>query len=151
MEALNWFFGIVTVIGTVLGSASLVYAHRTNKEKQLRDRQVQKTLAGLAGDIQRVQTNPLWADQHFVAIRDLALQAPQNAQVQDIIRHAFDGARDATAAERMLGNLLNDVLTVQRGLFGSEEIWHIASGNQTNPIGLPLQGQQTTQDPGARH
>jgi hypothetical protein len=112
------------VVGTGISVGSLIYAVKTNREKAKLETLVQTELAYIAGNIQVIRANPQWADRHFQAIRDKVLELEAGEQVQEIIKQAHDGARDVTAAERMLGNLLNEVLALQKGLFGTEEVHH---------------------------
>jgi len=129
----------LAIFGTAVTVASLIYAIKTNDEKKKREAQVKETLIGLAGNVVRIQTNLLWADVHFGAIRDIALKGNDMNNIKDIITRAHVGARDAVAAERMLGNLLNQIITIQRSLFGTEEIKHVCEGNKLNPTGINLE------------
>ena len=115
---------VLSIVGTALGAAGLVYAVMTNREKANLERLVRSELRGLAGNIWSIRKNPRWADRHFGRIHDIAAKLETNEQVTGILRAAQTGARDAVAAERMLGNLLNEVLCLQEGLFGTKEIEH---------------------------
>lgn len=114
---LDIFSAIITV-------GSLVYAVMTNREKRKLEKLVKSMLAGIAGNIRGIRENPAWADQQFRNIRERALELERNDDVKAILQHAHDGARDVTAAERMLGDLLGEVLWLQKGLFGTELIYH---------------------------
>ena len=115
---------LLSIIGVVITTASLVYAIKTNREKADRDRLVKEKLAGIAGNIECIRKSPNWADHHFGAINKEALKLERSEVKDEIIGHAHMGARDAVAAHRMLGNLLGDVLALQRGLFGTDNIRH---------------------------
>ena len=115
---------IFTIIGTVATISSLIYAYMTNREKAKREQLIQFELAGIAGNISKIRDNPTWADTQFRNIRDNALDIERNEKINLILKYAHDGSRDVTAAERMLGNLLNQVLSLQYGLFLTEHIKH---------------------------
>jgi hypothetical protein len=114
----------LSILGVVITTGSLVYAIKTNQEKRGRDRLVREKLAGLAGNIESTRQSAKWADGHLNNISINARKLEPNETVSAIIGGAHTGARDIVAAERMLGNLLGDVLALQRGLFGTEEIRH---------------------------
>jgi len=113
------------VVSVAFGFASLVYAWRTNKEKQRLEDLIRAQLRGLAGNIEHIRRNPEWCDHHFNHISNLALQLDHSDTVIKIIRHAHDGARDATAGARMTMNLLNEILTLQEGMFDTRLITYV--------------------------
>ena len=53
------------------------------------------------------------------------MRLDRNQDVHEILKHAQYGAGDSVAAERMIRNLLNQVLTLQEGMFGTRIIDHI--------------------------
>ena len=156
-ETTVWMTVTIIIFGLITVEA-LIYAIVSSRERKRRESQIQEHLAGLAGDIARIQFNPLWADKHLSDIRDICLQNPASEQVRQIIVHAHDAARDVTAAERMLGNLLNEVVSLQRGLFGTERVVYTSEGSnpratvttihtfKTEPIPSPMP-EPTTEPP----
>ena len=112
---------IVTSIGTAIGLGGLVYALMAKRAKASLEKLIKSELRGLAENISYIRSNPGWADSHFRSIRDECLKMDLDAHTQIIIKHAMDGARDSTAAERMLINLEKEVLFLQEGLFGTRE------------------------------
>src|SRR6266436_9829277 len=108
---------LLSILGVFITTASLVYAIKTNQEKRGRDRLVKEKLAWLAGNIESIRQSAKWADSHLGKISATALKLEPNEIVASVITAAHTGARDVVAAERMLGNLLGDILALQRGLF----------------------------------
>lgn len=114
----------LSIIGVALGAAGLVYAVMTNREKARLEKLVQAELRGLAGNIEQIRVSPAWAHQHFQGIQECALKLERNQDVDQILRHAQSGVGDSVAAERMISNLLGQVLTLQEGMFGTRTITH---------------------------
>jgi len=115
---------ISIIVSVTLGTASLVYACKTNQEKKKLEDYIQAELRGLAGNIDKIRVSPEWAEHHFGEIRNQALELEPTNEMKEIVRHAQDGAKDAAAASRMIRNLLNQVLTFQEGMFGTRELVH---------------------------
>jgi len=114
----------LTIIGVVLTVGSIMYAVRANIEKQKLEKLIQQSLQGLAGNICSIRANPSWADSHLKYVQKTALTLDRNEETNKILDHIHDAARDCVAAERMLGNLLNEVLTLQMGLFATDKMLH---------------------------
>ena len=114
----------LTILGVALTIASLVYAFKTNREKAQLERLIKAKLAGIAGNINAIRPSATWADTHLIHINRHAMNLERGADVSAIIDNAQLGARDATAAARMLDNLLNEVLSLQKGLFGEAATAH---------------------------
>ena len=115
----------LTIASVGVGVAGLVYAYMTNRANADLRALVRSSLQGLAGNIDIIHKNPVWADEHFSRIQQRALNLERgNDHVKSILDHAHLGARDFTAAERMLRNLLNEVLTIQEGMFGTRIMTH---------------------------
>ncbi len=80
-------------------------------------------MASLAGNIEHIRINPSHADTTFSIIQDKALAlVEKNEEIKEILKNAQLGARDVTAAERMLANLLNQVNWIKIGLFKQNKI-----------------------------
>jgi hypothetical protein len=62
--------------------------------------------------------------EEIVNISLHAMKLQPNDDVSAIIDSAQLGARDATAATRMPGNLLNEVQSLQMGMFGTADTVH---------------------------
>lgn len=119
MDVLNLILGIVA---TAVTAVSLTYGVKTNRERGRIENLVKAKLASIAGSIELIRKNPHWADKHFKAISESAHEVNQDKLRKDIAEHAQAGARDVTAAERMLRILRNDVLALQKGMFGTEDL-----------------------------
>jgi hypothetical protein len=115
---------LLSALGVIITTGSLVYAIKTAKEKKERDRLVREKLAGIAGNIAFIRKSAQFADTHFSKISNYAQEMDRSDDVKGIVGESHKGARDAVAATRMLANLLGDVLALQRGLFETEDIRH---------------------------
>ena len=115
---------IISIIGTIITAGSFVYAFKTNREKKALERLIRGTLKGIAGNIVASEKSATLADRHFNSCRDEALKLDESISKKEILKHLHDGARDAESASRMLENLLNEVLSLQDGLFKTRDIVH---------------------------
>ena len=131
---------ILSIVSVALGAGGLVYAWMTNREKANLERLMRSQLRGLAGNVVNTRKNPGWADCHFRNIQDTALRLDRNDHLNHILEEAQTGARDATAAERMLQNLLNELLSLQDGLFGTKLIEHSNLKERASASGKPDAG-----------
>lgn len=126
---------ILSIVATLITTASLVYAIKTNREKQKFERLVCDKLAGVAGNVWYAQRSALLSDRNFTRARDAAYELEEGDKKQSVLKHIHNGARDAVAARQMLSNLLGEVLSMQRGMFGTDRIEHPErSENQTQSI-----------------
>ena len=115
---------LLTISGTLITTASLVYAIKTNREKQRFERLVRDKLAGIAGNVWFSQKSAGLSDNNFTRARDAAYELEESDKKQNVLKHIHNGARDAVAAKRMLSNLLGEVLSMQKGMFGTDKIGH---------------------------
>lgn len=115
---------IISIIGTIITVGSLVWSFKTSKEKKTLERLIHGKLKGIAGNIVASDKSATLADIHFRKCRNEALKLDESIEKNEIIKHSHDGARDAESASRMLENLLNEVLSLQDGLFKTREIAH---------------------------
>ncbi len=115
---------MISIIGTIITTASLVYAIKTNKEKEKFESLVRDKLAGIAGNIWKARQSAGWSDKNYTRVRDEAFKLDDSNEKTKLLEHVHNGARDAIAAERMLSNLLGEVLSVQKGMFGTETVAH---------------------------
>ena len=115
---------LISIFGTLITTAALVYAIKTNTEKRRFERLVRDKLAGIAGNVWYSQMSADASDRNFSRARDSAHNLEENKQKQLILKHIHNGARDAVAAKRMLSNLLCEVLSMQKGMFQTEKIVH---------------------------
>jgi hypothetical protein len=114
----------LSIVGTLITTAALVYAIKTNKEKQRFERLVRDKLAGIAGNVWYSHKSADLSDKNFTRARDAAYELEESDKKQNVLRHIHNGARDAVAAKRMLSNLLGEVLSMQKGMFGTDKIAH---------------------------
>lgn len=117
---------ILAVIGiaisSLFGIVSLVYAFLTNRDKVRLEKLIQAELRGLAGNIKKIGDNTYAADKHFRTVQVHALKLERIDEVNAILGATQFGARDALAADHMIRNLLNQILTLQEGMFGTRNI-----------------------------
>lgn len=115
---------LLSIVGTLITTGSLVYAIKTNREKQKFEKLVRDKLAGIAGNVWNSQRSADLSDKNFTKARDAAYELEENDRKQNVLKHIHNGARDAVAAKRMLSNLLGEVLSMQKGMFGTDTIAH---------------------------
>lgn len=113
---------IIAIVGTGITAAALTYAIKTNRDRDRIENLVKAKLASTAGSVELIRKNPHWADKHFKAISELAQSLSEEDIRKKLAEHAQAGARDVTAAERMLRILRNDILSLQNGMFGTQNI-----------------------------
>ena len=115
---------LLSIISICIGFVGIIYALMVNREKAKLENLVQSGLRGLAGNICKIRQSTTWAFWHFGKIQELVLQLPESEKRNEILRETQLGHGDAAASERMLTNLLNEVLITQEGLFNTKEIHH---------------------------
>ena len=115
---------LLSIVATLITTASLVYAIKTNREKKMFERLVRDKLAGIAGNVWYSQKSADLSDKNFTRARDAAYELEESDRKQNVLKHIHNGARDAVAAKRMLYNLLGEVLSMQKGMFGTDTIAH---------------------------
>jgi hypothetical protein len=93
-----------------------------NREKAKLENLVRSKSRGLAGNICKIKQSSGWASWHFNNIQALVLKLPETEK--EILRLTQLGHGDAAASDRMLTNLLNEILITQHGLFNTKEIHH---------------------------
>lgn len=123
--------GIDTVLAIVgigvsagFGTGGIVYAVFTNREKKKLETFVKANLVSTAGNVEKIRESAQFAWRNFNYIRESATKLPDSEEKNNIIKCGALGTGDAAAADRMMGNLLNEVLSTQEGLFGTTEIKH---------------------------
>ena len=77
-----------------------------------------------AGNTRHIIQSAQWSYDKFVKIIDSANLLNNSDQRSLITKLAAQGHGDSAAAERMLKNLLNDLLSAQEGLFKTKIISH---------------------------
>ena len=115
---------LLSIISVALGVGGIAYAVITNLEKTKLEKMIKVSLSTTAGNIAKIRESAEWAWQHFQVIRKSVVQLPDSEEKTKIIESSQLGTGDSAAVERMLANLLNQVLATQEGLFGTTEIKH---------------------------
>ncbi len=124
---------LLTIVGTVIGIAGLIYALMTTREKAKLEKLIKAELRGLAGNIDWIKTNAGWAGSHFRDIQKHCLNLDRNEHVNKILEHAHLGGDDSMSAERMMQNLFNNVLILQQGMFGTRIVIHHGEYEKYDP------------------
>ena len=130
---------IIGIIGTIIGLVSFVYAIKTNSEKKKLEELIQQSLQGLAGNIISIRDNADRADLILNEAQDtisLLENSDDRVKLQSLLN---ESSKRCMSTENMLGNLLNEVLTLQMGLFKTDKMLHpdmnkIASYNKKREI-----------------
>ncbi len=115
---------IVGIVGTLITTWSFVYAIKTRSEKKKFEKLVRDKLTGIAGNVWYSQKSADLSDKNFTRARDAAYELEESDKKKNVLKHIHNGARDAVAAKRMLSNLLGEVLSMQKGMFGTDTIAH---------------------------
>jgi hypothetical protein len=134
-----WSF-IISIFGAIITTASLVYAIKTNREKTKFENLVRDKLAGIAGNVWKAKQSSEWSDKNFTRARDEVQKLPESMEKMKILEHIHNGARDSVASARMLSNLLGEVVSMQKGMFGTETIAH------PDMAGKSIQSNDKTKD-----
>jgi hypothetical protein len=114
----------LSILSIGIGIAGMVYAVMTNREKAKIENLIRSELRGLAGNICKIRQSSAWAFWHFNNIQALVLKLSESEEKKEILKLTQLGHGDAAASDRMLTNLLNEVLITQDGLFNTKEIHH---------------------------
>lgn len=115
---------LLSLMSVALGVGGIIYAILTNREKKKLENVVKVSLSTTAGNIEKIRQSAHWAWEHFQIIHDNADRLPDSKDRTKINQSSQLGTGDSAAVERMLGNLLNEVLATQEGLFGTTERKH---------------------------
>lgn len=78
----------------------------------------------MGGNICKIQQSTRWAFENFRNIQKLAVMLPDSEIKSELVILISNGQGDASASDRMLINLLNELLTVQEAQFQTREIKH---------------------------
>ncbi|SYZ72228.1 hypothetical protein TRIP_C20343 [Candidatus Zixiibacteriota bacterium] len=128
---------ILAIMGVIIGLFSFLYALKTQREKRKFERLVKSNLAGLAGSIVMIRNNPALAHKNIDYILKHLDVIESTPELNRILNRLAWAQGDSAAAHRLLEVLLNDVLTLQEGLFGTRDIVRPDSheeGNVTNEV-----------------
>ncbi|MFO7656666.1 MAG: hypothetical protein R6W78_06330 [Bacteroidales bacterium] len=109
--------GTASIIGVII--AIFQYVGKRNLSRFLRS-----TLRGIAGNVCMIQQSANWGENKFRELQKIAIQLPDSKIKNELILKISEGQGDSTAADRMITNLLNDLLTSQEGQFGTKIINH---------------------------
>lgn len=102
----------------------LVTAYWQYSEKRKIKRYTKTTLQRLAGNAAKIQQSTDWAYNNCRdAINGIA-ELPESPLKPELIRFIANAEGDAKAADRLIINLFNEILSDQEAQFGSREIKH---------------------------
>lgn len=113
---------MVEFISIGIGLVGVLYAILTNRQKTKMENMVRIHLSGIAGNIKAIRKSTEWSWTHFDKIQNIALNLESSEVRETILKSAQLGTGDSAAADRMLENLLNNVMNIQEGMFGTTEV-----------------------------
>lgn len=82
------------------------------------------TLRGMAGNIAKIQQSTAWARTNLRDACNTASQLPESELKVALIKFISNGIGDATATDRLMINLFNDVLNMQQAQFDTRIVTH---------------------------
>lgn len=112
---------VISLIGIVIGILIAVWQ---TKEKQKLQKFTLTNFQGITGNIAKIQQSTNWAMNNFRNARAIAVQLPDSDMKAQLITKICDGLGDAVAADRMVINLFNQVITAQNAQFDNSEVSH---------------------------
>ena len=78
----------------------------------------------MAGNIAKIQQSSEWAATNLRDARNTAVLLPESDLKPPLIKFITNGVGDATALDRLIINLFNDVLNMQQAQFNTRIITH---------------------------
>jgi hypothetical protein len=115
------FIGFLGLIVGVVGLIIAIYEYRN----RLKVEQFSKaTLRGMAGNIAKIQQSTAWASTNLRDAHNTAAQLPESTLKIPLLKFISNGLADATATDRLVINLCNDVLNMQLAQFNTRKITH---------------------------
>jgi hypothetical protein len=113
-----------TIISIVISLAGIGLAIWQFKEKAKLEKFTLANFQGMIGNLAKIQQSTNWAMNNYRNARALAVQLPDSEIKAQLITKISDGLGDAVAADRMIINLFNQILTAQQTQFNNREINH---------------------------
>jgi hypothetical protein len=117
MDIWNIITGIATFIA--MGIAVNEFIKRRKLEQF-----TNSSLRGIAGNLAKIKQSTAWAFNNFRVAQSEAVKLTNSENKNELLIKIADGQGDAASADRMIVNLLNEILTLQEGQFGTREITH---------------------------
>lgn len=114
-------FNIIAGLASILGFAFACYQYHEKNKLEIFTKSV---IQGIGGNICKIQQSTRWAFENFRNTQKLIVQLPESELKDKLVVMVSDGQGDASASDRMLINLLNELLTVQEAQFGTRVISH---------------------------
>ena len=78
----------------------------------------------MAGNIAKIQQSTAWATNNIRDSHNTAAQLPETELKLPLLRFISNGLGDATAIDRLIINLFNDVLIMQQAQFNTRIVTH---------------------------
>lgn len=138
---------VVGLVGVVIGIASLAFAFKAQHEKRQFEQLLKSTLVGLAGSIVMIRNNPALAHKNIDYILKRVDVLGANPDLNRIINRLAWAQGDSAATHRLLEVLLNDVLSLQEGLFGTRDAKAPNSAG-VQDFSRHIEGEENTADQG---
>lgn len=118
MEILNLIGFVVGVLSAIVTVASLVYAIKTNREKDALERLVQFRFQHLAWSIGRGKKLATLAYGHLDEIRHQLQRSPPSESLDSALDKITWLHGDVTSVDRLLEEIAHDIESTHYGMFG---------------------------------
>src|SRR6266581_8588819 len=115
---------IVGISGLIIGVAGLIIAGYQYEGKRKLEQFSKATLRGMAGNIAKIQQSTACASTNLKDAHNTATQLSESDLKQPLLKFISNGVGDATATDRLVINLFNDVLNMQQAQFNTRIVTH---------------------------
>lgn len=115
---------IIGIVGLIVGIAGLIIAWYQYNDKRKLEQFSKTILRGMAGNIAKIQQSTAWARTNLRDASNTAAQLPESDLKVVLLRFISNGVGDATATDRLMVNLFNDVLNMQQAQFNTRIVTH---------------------------
>lgn len=114
-------FNIATGIASILSLLFACYQFYERKKLELFTKSV---LQGTGGNVCKIQQSTRWAFENIRNAQKIITKLPESELKENLTILLSDSQGDASASDRMLINLLNELLTLQEAQFHTRDIKH---------------------------
>ncbi|WP_133992279.1 hypothetical protein [Dinghuibacter silviterrae] len=115
---------IVGFLGLAVGIAGLVIAWFQYQSRLRLEHFTKASWKGMAGNIAKIQQSTEWAATNMRDAHNSAIRLPDSELKIELLGFISRGFGDATATDRLVTNLFNDVLNLQEAQFKTRIVTH---------------------------
>jgi hypothetical protein len=115
---------VIGILGLLFGIAGVIIAWYQYNDKLKLEQFSKATLRGMAGNIAKIQQSTEWAATNLRDASNTAIQLPDSDLKLPLLKFISNGIGDATATDRLVINLFNDVLNMQQAQFNTRLSTH---------------------------